>query len=110
MYPSNRQGAEIGVTVPILCKFWSEDGVWNAVAEDLPVAVFGSSFEEARDNLRAAIESHIESMIETGQVGELITHLQERAREYLSVDEISPDSPLLKMLVAMKNQEIIAVT
>lgn len=100
----------MSVAVPILCKFRFEDGVWNGVAEDLPVAVFGNTFEEAKENLRSAIESHIESVLESGEVMPLIQHLQERGREYLSVDEISPGSPLVKMLVAMKNREIVSVT
>lgn len=103
-------GSGTSVSVPILCKFWREDDVWNGVAEDLPVAVFGASFEETKENMRSAIESHIESVAETGDVTGLIRRLQERSREYLSVDEISPGSPLVKMLVAMKNQEVVAVT
>ncbi|MFQ5925897.1 MAG: type II toxin-antitoxin system HicB family antitoxin [Terriglobia bacterium] len=107
-----KKAADTSVAVPILCKFWFEDGVWNGVAADLAVAAFGSSFEEAMANLRTAIGSHLESVIEAGNVTALITHLQERAREYgfLSLDEISPSSPLVKMLVAMKNQELVAVT
>jgi len=103
-------GSATSVSVPILCKFWHEDGVWNGVAEDLPVAVFGATFEEAKENMRSAIESHIESVLEAGDVTSLIRHLQERSREYLPVDEISPGSSIVKMLVAMKNQEVVAVT
>ncbi|HEX9764209.1 MAG TPA: hypothetical protein VGA39_02910 [Candidatus Acidoferrales bacterium] len=97
-------------SVPILCKFWREDDVWNGVAEDLPVAAFGATFEDAKENLRCALESHIESVAEAGDVVALIQHLQEKSRDYLAVDEISPGSPLVKMLVAMKNQEVVAVT
>jgi predicted RNase H-like HicB family nuclease len=103
-------GSTSPISVPILCKFWHEDGVWNGVAEDVPVAVFGRTFEEAQENMRSAIESHMESVAEAGNVASLIRHLQERSREYLAVDEISPGSPLVKMLVAMKDQEVIAVT
>lgn len=103
-------GSAASVSVPILCKFWREDDVWNGVAEDLPVAVFGATFEEAKDNMRSAIESHIESVAEGGDVAGLIRRLHEKSREYLPVDEISPGSPLVKMVVAMKNQEVVAVT
>ncbi|KKL28451.1 hypothetical protein LCGC14_2375040 [marine sediment metagenome] len=109
---STGEGAPAEILVPILCKLWAEDGVWNGVTEDLSVAVFGSTYEEASENLRQAIECHMEAAVQTGSVGALIAHLQERAKEYgfLSLDEITPGSSLLKMLVAMKNQEIVAVT
>ena len=29
------------LALPVLGKFWYEDGVWNGVAEDMAVAVFG---------------------------------------------------------------------
>ncbi len=101
-----------GVAIPILCRFWFEDGVWNGTAEDMAVAVFGSTFEEAMSNMRAAVGSHIESVMEAGEIEDLIRHLQERAKEYgfLSLDELSPSSPLVKMLVAIRDREVIAVT
>lgn len=100
------------VAVPILCRFWLEDGVWNGTAEDMAVAAFGDSFEEAMANLRTGIESHLESIIEAGEIEDVIGHLQQRAREYgfLSLDDISPSTPLVKMLVAIKNRELVAVT
>lgn len=48
----------------ILCKFWSEDGVWNGVSEDLPVAACGQTFEEARRNLSDALLCHLQSASE----------------------------------------------
>lgn len=104
--------AESAATVPILCRFWFEDGVWNGVAEDLAVAAFGGSFEEAMANLRMAIESHLESVLEAGEVGDVVKHLEQRAKEYgfLSLDEVSPRSPLVKMLVAIRNSQLVAVT
>lgn len=109
---STGEAAPTETLVPILCKFWPEDGVWNGVTEDLSVAVFGFTYEEASENLRQAIECHMEAAVETGSIGALIAHLQERAKEYgfLSLDAITPGSSLVKMLVAMKNQEVVAVT
>ena len=100
------------VAVPVLCRFWFEDGVWNGTAEDTAVAVFGSSFEEAMANMRAALESHIQSIIEAGEIGELVQHLRQRAKEYgfLALEEMSPGSPLVKMSVAIRNRELVAVT
>src|SRR6266571_6629570 len=97
------------VFISVLCKFWEEDGVWNGIVEHLPVAAFGNSFEEARQNLANAFESHIESLRESGKLQELIEDVQGRSRDYLSADEIPVGSPILRMLVAMKNQEIVGL-
>ena len=50
--------------VPILVRFWQEDGVWNASALDISVAVFGNSFEEARSNFEEALAHHLEVVSE----------------------------------------------
>lgn len=96
-------------TISILCRFWSEDGVWNGVAEDLPVAAFGPTFEEARRNLSDALLSHLQSASELGKLAEIIRLLQQREHDFLPVDEIPLNSPLLKMLVAMKDREFLAL-
>ena len=44
--------------MPVLCKFWQEDGVWNGSAQDLPVAVFGETIELLRIfSMEAALEA-----------------------------------------------------
>jgi len=48
-------------SLPVLCRFWNEDGVWNGSAEDVAVAVFGQTLEEAINNLRAAVQNHFEA-------------------------------------------------
>jgi predicted RNase H-like HicB family nuclease len=53
---------EIVVEIPVLCRVWEEQGVFNGIAEDLPVAVFGKTHEEAQSNLRDAIISHLEAL------------------------------------------------
>ena len=95
--------------ISILCRFWSEDGVWNGVAEDLPVAAFGQTFEEARRNLSDALLSHLHSASELGGLPEIIQLLQQREHDFLPVDEIPLNSPLLKILVAMKGREFLAL-
>jgi predicted RNase H-like HicB family nuclease len=85
--------------IPVLCKFWKEDGVWNASAEHLPIAVFGDTFEDALKNLRDAIISHIQSVREAGQIDQLISLLLKRAQDHMLVTEITPEAPLVKMLV-----------
>lgn len=105
-----QESAKNEIAVPILCKFWLEDAVWNGIAADLAVAAFGSSFEEARDNLATALVSHFESVQEAGKIEQLIALLQEKARDYLPFAEVSPDSPLVKMLVAIKDDEVFSLT
>jgi len=96
--------------IPVLCRFWHEDGLWNGIAQETEVAVFGDSFEEARDNLRAALESHFDSAEETGQVEQVLARLADRARDYrfLSLDEIAPDSAIVKMQLARKGEAWVA--
>lgn len=84
--------------------------MWNGVAEDLPVAAFGQTFEEARRNLSDALLSHLQSASELGQLAEIIRPLQEREHDFLPVDEIPLNSPLLKMLVATKDRQFLALT
>ena len=93
--------------LPILCKLWSEDGVWNAIAADLPVAVFGATFEEAKENLEEALNDHIKALRKTGHIQDTIELLTHKAHEYgfLSFDDIGPDSALVKMLVSVQGQE-----
>lgn len=85
--------------VPVLCRFWREDGVWNATAQDLPVAVFGETFDEAQRNLCNALVSHFQSVDEAGKVDQMITFLNRKAQIRFRVNEISADTPYVKMLV-----------
>lgn len=110
MFWGKRESPTSGVSIPVLCKFWCEDGVWNGAAEHLPVAAFGETFEEAKRNLANAVVCHFESANETGRIDQLVSELQGHAREHLAVDEISYDSPLVKMLVALKDREVFAVS
>jgi predicted RNase H-like HicB family nuclease len=49
--------------VPKDCSFWLEDDGWNGVCEDLSVTVRGSSFEDAKTKMEAALGTHIESAL-----------------------------------------------
>jgi predicted RNase H-like HicB family nuclease len=59
-----KKSSEIVVEVPVLCRIWEEQGVFNGIAEDLPVAVFGKTLEEAQSNLRDAVISHFDALRE----------------------------------------------
>jgi len=102
--------AESYTMLPVLCRFWQEDGVWNASAAHLAVAVFGHSFEEAQKNLQSAIVSHIECWVEAGKADELVALLRAQSHEQLDVEEISPDSPLVKLQVGMHDDRVVALT
>lgn len=80
--------SEHSVAVPILCKFWSEDGMWNGVAEHIPVAVFGETFEAAKDNLRIAIGAHLETVRELGDLDPTLESLLHDAKDFFSVQDI----------------------
>ena len=104
--------SDAAITVPVLCRFWAEDHVWNGVAEDLAVAAFGDAFEIAVSHLREAIESHLEALLEAGELSNAVAQLEERAREYgfLTLHELTSASPLLKMLITVKRGAIVTVT
>jgi predicted RNase H-like HicB family nuclease len=50
--------------IPVLARLWWEDGVWNGEAIDLPIAVFGDTFEDAVAHLQDAVMSHLESLVD----------------------------------------------
>lgn len=67
--------------VPILVRLWQEDDVWNASAFDIPVVVFGHSFNEVRENFEEALDSHFDLLIEMGRARSTIEKLRRIADE-----------------------------
>ena len=49
--------------VPKDCSFWLEDDGWNGVCEELSLTVRGSSFDDAKTKMEAALQAHIESVL-----------------------------------------------
>jgi predicted RNase H-like HicB family nuclease len=49
--------------VPLDCSFWLEDDGWSGVCERLSVIVRGGSFEDAKKNMEAALQDHIERVL-----------------------------------------------
>jgi predicted RNase H-like HicB family nuclease len=49
--------------VPNDCSFWTENDGWNGACEELSLTVRGSSFEDAKRNMEAAVQAHIESVL-----------------------------------------------
>src|SRR5207248_9600983 len=67
---------KVFASVPKDCSFWLEDDGWNGVCEELSVTVRGSSFEDAKTKMEAALqaervsraESQVESTVERVRV------------------------------------------
>src|SRR5262249_45942729 len=75
--------------VPILVKFWQEDGAWNGSAHDLPVAVYGNSLKETRERLGDAIISHLNALQRLGRIDAVINDLRRLAQERISRQEMA---------------------
>jgi predicted RNase H-like HicB family nuclease len=54
---------KVSANVPKDCNFWLEDDGWNGVCEELSVNVRGSSFEDAKRKMEAALQAHIENVL-----------------------------------------------
>jgi predicted RNase H-like HicB family nuclease len=54
---------KVCANVPKDCSFWPEDDSWNGVCEELSLTIRGSSFEDAKRNMEAALQAHIESVL-----------------------------------------------
>jgi predicted RNase H-like HicB family nuclease len=98
------------VQIPVLCRFSEEEGVWSGSAEDLPVAVCGDTFEEARRNLTDAIIAHLESVQEVGNIQATIEHLRACAKDRrFSIEEMAYDQPLVRINAALQDHRITAL-
>lgn len=96
--PRSYKRTPAAIKIPVLCKFWQEDHVWNGAAQDLAVAAFGKTFKEARRNLSDAIICHLQALQELKQLKPTIEYLQQRARDFnVSAEEIPSNRPLLRM-------------
>lgn len=94
--------------IPVLCKFWQEDGVWNGSAQDLPVAVFGETIEEAKKNLGEALICHFHALHEIGKIEKVTSDLCRLASERLSFDEMSNNELFWKTTISGEVCEVVA--
>ncbi len=53
----------VTASLPIDCDFWSEDDGWKGLCKSPPVTVRGSSFEDAKKNMAAELQVHIERIL-----------------------------------------------
>ena len=54
---------EVTASIPIDCDFWSEDDGWKGHCNGLSVTVRGSSFEDAKKNMAAELQTQIERIL-----------------------------------------------
>lgn len=96
--------------IPVLCKIWEEDGVFNGVAEHLPVAVFGKTHEEAVNNLMDAIIAHLEALQELHKLDAAIENLRSQARDScFSYQELPRGESLVRLSAAFHNSQVLAL-
>jgi hypothetical protein len=56
---------KLGVTprLSLECKFWLEDGDWNATIESLGITVHAHSFEAAKNDIEVELGKYIEPLL-----------------------------------------------
>ncbi|MEY2414640.1 MAG: hypothetical protein QOD84_3246 [Acidobacteriaceae bacterium] len=51
-------------SVPIECEFWPENDGWAGSCVRLKLVVHGTSFEDAKKNMEAALEAKIKALVD----------------------------------------------
>jgi predicted RNase H-like HicB family nuclease len=98
------------IEVPVLCRFWQEDGVWNASTEELPIVVFGNTFEETQKHMSDAIVAHLNSLQKLGALPATVELLRTLARERsVSVDNLVLNQAFIKMSAAIQDHHVMAM-
>jgi len=54
---------QIEAKVPKECLFWLEADGWTGVCEELSIAIQGTSFENAKKAMEAALQEQIETVL-----------------------------------------------
>ena len=54
---------KVFASVPKVCSFWLENDGWSGASEELSLTVHGSSFEDAKRKMEAALQAHIEIVL-----------------------------------------------
>lgn len=102
--------SDVSIEIPVLGKFWREDEVWNGVAEDIPVAVYGGTSEQAQQHMQDAILSHLEALQELNRLRETINLLRKKSRERsLSEAEIPLNQSLVRISATLHNNQLLAL-
>jgi len=53
----------INASLALECEFWLEDDGWNGSCRDLAVSVRGSSFEDAKRKMEAALGERLHALL-----------------------------------------------
>ncbi len=102
--------ADFSIEIPVLCKFWQEEDVWNGIAEDVPIAVFGRTFEQAQRHMRDAILAHLDALQQLDRLSETIKLLRRRSRERcLSEMAIPLNQTLMRMSATLYDNRLLAL-
>lgn len=105
-----KRSANVSIEIPVLCRFWQEDDVWNGTADDLPVAVFGRTFEQARSNMTDAILAHLESLRDLHLLDETIKSLRQKNHERpLPVHELPLNQMFTRISATLQDRRIAAL-
>jgi predicted RNase H-like HicB family nuclease len=54
---------QVTASVPIDCEFWPDGDGWKALCKKPSITVRGSSFEDAKKNMAAELQVHIERIL-----------------------------------------------
>jgi hypothetical protein len=106
----NHSDIDVVVEIPVLCRFWAEDGVWNGEAVDLPVAIFGETFELAQKHLFNAVISHLEALEEIGKLKETAERLRTCANQHcLSISDMRSNEPFVRFNAGIQDHRVFAI-
>ena len=61
--PSQVVNVHVTASIPIACDFWSEGDGWKGLCKSPSVTVRGSSFEDAKKNMAAELQTQIEEIL-----------------------------------------------
>jgi hypothetical protein len=54
---------QVTASIPIDCDFWSEDDGWKGLCKSPAITAHGSSFEDAKKNMAAELQTQIERIL-----------------------------------------------
>lgn len=104
------QEAQTVLEIPVLCRFWPEDDVWNGEAVHLSVAVFGDTFEDAMAHLEDAVISHLQALQEIDKLEETVKTLRLCAKHHrVTVDEMPTNEAIVRFTAGLQDHRVVAI-
>jgi hypothetical protein len=102
--------AQVVLEIPVLCRLWMEEGTWNGEAVHLSVAVFGTTFEEAKRNLEDAVISHLQALQEIKKLDETVQMLRLCAKHHrMLLDEMPTNEATIKFTAGLQDHRVVAI-